>query len=144
MVAVGAVPKGPLGGGTAVVPAYAVGGIGHHVGTKAVDGLKKHLEFEPRVGEGVAITGELYAEIARGRIDFDRVDITVPIQIVPNPSSFIKNGQVIVRVNVGATTEYYWNAQAGVQVQGLAAVVMVVVWAAWVKDCIALVDIERT
>ena len=85
MVAVGAVPKGPLGGGTAVVPAYAVGGIGHHVGTKAVDGLKKHLEFEPRVGEGVAITGELYAEIACSRLNFDGVVVAAPIQIVPCP-----------------------------------------------------------
>ena len=79
MVAVGAIPEGPLGGGAVVVPADAVGGVGHRVGTDAVDGLEKHLEFEPRVGEGVAIAGELYADIARSRMNFDGVVVAVPI-----------------------------------------------------------------
>ena len=46
MVVVGAIPKSPLGGGTVVDPADAVGGIGHHVGTNTVNGLEVYIEFE--------------------------------------------------------------------------------------------------
>ena len=102
------------------------------IGMDIADGLKIHLEFEPRAGEGVAIAGKYYTEVAGGGMNFDGVGITAPIHIVPNPCSIVVDGQVVVRVDVGIAPQDYRDTHTGVQVHGLVAVVMIVVGSAGV------------
>ena len=78
MLAVGAIPEGPVGGGAVVVPADAAGGVGHEVGADVADGVEGDIELEAGGGEGVAVAVVFNTDVSSVGMDLEMVVVAAP------------------------------------------------------------------
>ena len=75
-------------------------------------------------------------------MEFEIVVVTAPVPNIPFPRAFVVDGKAVVAANVYFAFEYDGVAGVGMDVEGLVAVVVVVVGATQILDGIAFVDIE--